>query len=117
MAPVINAVNLAIMNSGIEMKTHVASVQCFLNENGEFNLDSPKTYRTQIISRVNKSLQSPNPGAYFLFAFESINKKIVSVYTEGKFSAKQYTEAETLCRNASENIFQFYRETTKKFAN
>lgn len=70
-----------------------------------------------MISRVNKSLQSPSAGSYFLFVFESsADKKVVSVYTEGKFQAKQYTEAERLCRDACESVFQFYRDTTQRFA-
>lgn len=117
LAPVINAVNLAIMNSGIEMKTHVAAVQCFLTIDGKFHLDAPRSHRPSMISRVNKSLQSPSAGSYFLFVFESsADKKVVSVYTEGKFQAKQYTEAERLCRDACESVFQFYRDTTQRFA-
>ncbi|XP_058834511.1 exosome complex component RRP46 [Topomyia yanbarensis] len=97
----INAVCLALVNSGIEMKYLVAAVHSVLGEDGEITLDPDE-------------LQSKDARAKFTFVFESVRRNTVSIYTHGKFTPEQYHRALRMGTTAVEKVFDFYREIVVK---
>lgn len=99
----VNAVCLALLNGGIAMKFTVAGVHSILKENDEIVLDPD-------------SKESINALAHFTFVFDSLQRNVVAVNTQGKFNMAQYNDALTICRAASEKIFEFYREIISKRA-
>lgn len=98
----INAACLALMNSGMSMKMLLAGVHCILDENSELVLDPDQ-------SRCEKALAS------LTFVFDSINKNTIATHTTGRFTIGQYNDALIQCKQASDTIFQFYRDAIKKF--
>ncbi|CRL06150.1 CLUMA_CG019021, isoform A [Clunio marinus] len=117
LACAINAVNLAIMNSGLEMKFHMAAIHCGLDSDDNLNIDPeyvPKANLT--FSRIQRSSRSQNFKGNFTFVFDSTKKSLIGVNTDGKFTIQQYNEAQKLCKDASRKIFDFYREMVKKYA-
>ncbi|KAE8745143.1 hypothetical protein FOCC_FOCC008209 [Frankliniella occidentalis] len=103
LACAINAGCLALMNSGLSMKFLVAAVHCMINKTGEVILDPD-----------NKQLK--DSCASLMFAFDNVDKNIVSSSTHGRFTEAQYQEALLRCRTASTEIFQLYRDMVKKYA-
>ncbi|XP_055616065.1 exosome complex component RRP46 [Toxorhynchites rutilus septentrionalis] len=97
----INAVCLALMNSGIEMKHLVAAVHCVIDEKGHITLDPDE-------------LQSKHPRAKFTFVFENVSKNTVSIYTHGKFTLAEYHEVLRMATGAVEKVFNFYGEIIAK---
>ncbi|CAD7092736.1 unnamed protein product [Hermetia illucens] len=97
----VNAVCLALLNGGIAMKFTVAGVHSILKENDEIVLDPD-------------SKESINALAHFTFVFDSLQRNVVAVNTQGKFNMAQYNDALTICRAASGKIFEFYREIISK---
>lgn len=91
----INAVCLALMNSGIEMKYLVAAVHCILRKDGEIVLDPDE-------------LQSKDSLAKFTFVFENCTRNTVSIYTHGKFTTEQYHRTLKMAEEAVEKVFEFY---------
>lgn len=89
------------MNSGMSMKMLLAGVHCILDDNGELVLDPDQ-------SRCEKALAS------LTFVFDSF-KKVVATYTTGRFTLGQYNDALIQCKQASDTIFQFYRDAIRKF--
>ena len=51
-----------------------------------------------------------------MFAFDSIDKNVVSSCTYGRFTETQYQEALLKCRSACTEIFQLYRDIVVKYA-
>lgn len=86
------------------MKFLVAAINCAINENGDCILDPD-----------NK--QETNVQAQLTFVFDSVNKHTVAIHTTGKYTIAQYNDAMAMCREASNNVFTFYREVIGKFAN
>ncbi|XP_034238336.1 exosome complex component RRP46 [Thrips palmi] len=103
LACAINAGCLAIMNSGLPMRFLVAAVNCMIHENGDIILDPDEK-------------QLKESCAVMTFAFDNVNKNIVSSSTDGSFSETQYQEAILKCRSACDEIFQLYRDIVKKYA-
>ncbi|XP_058445397.1 exosome complex component RRP46 [Malaya genurostris] len=97
----INAVCLALVNSGLEMKYLVAAVHSVLGENDKITLDPDE-------------LQSKDARAKFTFVFESVGRKTVSIYTHGKFTSDQYHRALRMSTAAVGKIFDFYQEIVAK---
>lgn len=93
----INAVCLALMNSGIEMKYLVAAVHSILRDDGEIVLDPD-------------ALQSKDARAKFTYVFENCTKNTVSIYTHGKFTTEQYHRALRMSEQAVAKVFDFYGE-------
>jgi exosome complex component RRP46 len=105
------------MNSGLETKFLIAAVHCGLDNKDKLIIDPdyvPNSNHT--FSRSQKSSKSSNFKGNFTFVFDSQNKSVIGVNTDGKFTLKQYNDAQNLCREASRKIFDFYREMVKKYA-
>lgn len=104
------------MNSGLEMKFHMAAVHCGLDNKDELIIDPDYVPNANLsFSRIQKSSRSQNFKGNFTFVFDSLKQSVIGVNTDGKFSLKQYNEAQSLCREASRKIFDFYREIVKKY--
>lgn len=97
LACAINAGCLALMNTGLSMKFLIAAIHCMVSNDGEVILDPNE-------KQLKESCAS------LTFAFDNIEKKVVSSCTYGRFTETQYQEALLKCRSACEEIFQLYRK-------
>lgn len=105
------------MNSGLEMKFHMAAVHCGLDKEDNLVIDPDYVPNANLtFSRIQKSSKSQNFKGNFIFVFDSYKQSVIGVNTDGKFTVQQYNDAQKLCRQASKNIFDFYREIVKKYA-
>lgn len=98
LACVINAASLALVESDIDLKFMVAAVSCALNSDGITDLN-------------NLPISTDEPGATFVFAFDSVNKQVLAAHTTGSFSLQEYQEALEFCRIQCEQIFEFFKTT------
>ena len=114
----INACNVALLNSGIEMKSTLAAVHCVLDDKDNLIID-PVDYSddTPTFSRIQKAVRNSKYKADFTFVFESINESVISVNTNGTFTIHQYNNAQKLCKEASKKIFEFNYDLARKYAN
>lgn len=105
------------MNSGLETKFLIAAVHCGLDNNDKLVID-PDYVPNSILtfSRSQKSSRSSNYKGNFTFVFDSQKQSVIGVNTDGKFTLQQYNEAQSLCREASRKIFDFYRQMVKKYS-
>lgn len=105
------------MNSGLEMKFHIAAVHCGLDNEDNLIIDPEYVPNANLsFSRIQKSSRSQNFKGNFTFIFDSLKQSVIGVNTDGKFTLQQYNEAQKLSRQASRKIFEFYREIVKKYA-
>lgn len=105
------------MNSGLEMKFHMAAVHCGLDNDDNLVIDPDYVPNSNLtFSRIQKSSRSENFKGNFTFVFDSLKQSVIGVNTDGKFTLQQYNQAQSLCRQASRKIFDFYREIVKKYA-
>jgi exosome complex component RRP46 len=117
LACAINAVYLAIINSGLETKFLIAAVHCGLDNNNKLIVDPDYVPNSNLtFCRSQKSSHNPNYKANFTFVFDSLKKSVIGVNTDGKFTLQQYNEAQNLCREASRKIFDYYRSIVEKYA-
>lgn len=96
-ASVINATCLALLDSGIDLKFLVAAGSCFLDHNDDLQIDIPHS-------------QLEEPKATFVFAFDNIDKRIITSHTTGVFSSELYQKAIDLCRVQCDEIFKFFKD-------
>lgn len=93
----INASCLALLNAGIDMKFLIAGVGCVLGEDD--------------ILRINPGpLQYAHSKAIFEFVFESVDYKLLASHTSGSFTLDIYENALKKCREASGQVFSFYKK-------
>lgn len=105
------------MNSGLEMKFHMAAVHCGLDLDDNLMVDPDYVPNANLtFSRIQKSTRSQNFKGNFTFVFDSLKLSVIGVNTDGKFSLQQFNEAQKTCRDASRKVFDFYREIVKKYA-
>lgn len=97
----INAVCLALLNSGIDMRFSIAAVTCTLSKKGEFQLD-PGLFELE------------NAMAVFVFVFDSNEGQIVGTHTTGTFGVTHFKEAQQRCKKASAEIFDYYKHILKQ---
>ncbi|GLH16465.1 Exosome complex exonuclease RRP46 [Gryllus bimaculatus] len=62
-----------------------------------------------------KFLVAAGSKASLTFVFDSAKKNLVASHTSGVFSQEQYHESLLKCRQASCEIFEFYRSLVKKY--
>lgn len=108
--------NLALINSGLEMKFHMAAVHCGLDNDENLQIDPdyvPNANSTY--SRIQKGKSNKYKGN-FTFVFDNVKQSVIGVNTDGKFTISQYNDAQKLCRQASSKLFDFYKEMIKKYA-
>ena len=100
------------------MNFTTAAIHCAIDEDDNVIVDPEydEVDECLIFTRTQKPKRSSKFKADFTFVFDSINKSMIAVHTNGRFTLHQYREAEKLCRQASQNIFDFYCELTKKYS-
>lgn len=84
------------------MKSLLAGVHSAITTDGELVLDPEQSVCDHAVASLT-------------FVFDSVEKNVVAVHTNGRFTIGQYNDAVIQCRMASEKIFQFYRDAIKKF--
>ncbi|XP_030760125.1 exosome complex component RRP46-like [Sitophilus oryzae] len=93
----INAVCLACLDSGIDMKFLFGAVSYFLTKEEELTLTPP----------INES----SVKAMFVFVFNNTKGDVIASHTEGRFSIDQYKTALDICRDEVKKVFIFFKET------
>ncbi|KAK9309452.1 hypothetical protein QLX08_000931 [Tetragonisca angustula] len=101
----INAACLALINAGIPMKFTIAAVNCMIQEDSEDIILDPD------------NIQLQEAKAEFTFAFDSMDKNVICCYTTGCFTETEFLKAMDRCKQASQYVFDFYRNLVKKYAN
>lgn len=94
----INATCLALLDSGIDLKFMVAAGSCVLDDNGELQIEISTSPLAE-------------PKATFVFAFDSVEKRIIASHTTGSFSSDIYKSAIDLCRLQCVHVFKFFKST------
>ncbi|XP_014217264.1 exosome complex component RRP46 [Copidosoma floridanum] len=104
LACAINASCLALINSSVPMKYTFAAVCCMIDkESGSIIIDPSST-------QLKKSK------ATFTFAFDSLNKELICCQSSGKFKEEELIGAVEKCKEASQHLFDFYRDIVKRYA-
>lgn len=101
LASCINCCCLALLDASISMKCSVAAVNCCLLDDGTIVFDPTM--------KEEQSCQS-----CFTFVFDSENKDVVTTKAFGKFSSDDFQKCLSMCREASESVFKFYRDCIEK---
>lgn len=97
----INAACLSLLDSCVPMQYSVAAVCCIIDSQGKMIIDPTR--------KQEKTAKSS-----FTFVFESKHRNVITLSTIGIFSPQEHEECLHSCRQASSQIFNFYRETMKK---
>ncbi|XP_029041317.1 exosome complex component RRP46 [Osmia bicornis bicornis] len=105
LACIINAACLALINAAVPMKFTIAAVCCMIEENTDNIILDPN----------NNQLEDAR--AEFTYAFDSMNKDVICCHTVGQFTEAEFFETMDKCKQASQHIFDFYRNLVKKYAN
>ena len=100
----INAACLALLDAAIPLRHLVAGVACIITQEGELILDP--SLRQEKAARTT-----------MLLAFESENLHVISSRVHGAVSDEEYQTSVCACREASKDIFKFYREAMEKKLN
>lgn len=98
----VNASCLALLNSGLSMKSLLAGVHCVITNDNELVLDPDQSICDHAVASLT-------------FVFDSVQKNVVAAHTTGRFTIGQYNDAVTQCKHASEIVFKFYRDAIRKF--
>ncbi|KAL1513873.1 hypothetical protein ABEB36_003214 [Hypothenemus hampei] len=97
----VNAACLACLNAGVDMKFTFAAVSCFLNKFEEFSFVPP----------INEN----EVKALFVLVFNSTTGSIIASHTEGSFTTEQFQHGLKLCREQSQFVFKFFKESVINF--
>lgn len=101
LAACINSCCLALLDASVSMKCTMAAVNCCIDTNNEIILDPTKHQE-----EVAKSTLT--------FVFDSKDRNIVSILAEGKYTREQFQKCLVVCKEASESVFSFYRDSIKR---
>ena len=85
------------------MRYTIAAVNCIVDAEGQTILDPDHR-------------KSAECKAQLTIVFDSVERNIVAIHTTGKFTMGQYNDAMTMCREASQLVFQLYKDSVTKFA-
>ncbi|XP_059472932.1 exosome complex component RRP46 [Neocloeon triangulifer] len=99
----INASCLALMDSGLAMKFLFAAVTCGITNDNII-----------IVDPDGNKLKDCK--ATLTFAFDSIDKNVIASYTTGTFPIQVYNNGLEKCRQASDFLFDFYRDIVRKYS-
>lgn len=101
LATCINSCCLALLDASVSMKCTLAAVNCCINSEGEIILDPTKQEEESSKSTMT-------------FVFDSKDRNILTVVAQGKYTHEQFQKCLMVCKEASESIFTFYRDSVKK---
>ncbi|XP_053984647.1 exosome complex component RRP46 [Hylaeus anthracinus] len=105
LACTINAACLALINAAIPMKYTFAAVSCMIEtDTGNIILDP-------------NNAQLEDARAEFTYGFDGIKKDVICCHTAGRFTESEFFETMEKCKEASQYVFDFYRNLVKKYAN
>ncbi|XP_049878225.1 exosome complex component RRP46-like [Pectinophora gossypiella] len=99
----VNCVCLALLNSGIAMRSVFAAVSCAITDVGNIVLDPTPE-------------QVAAAHAQLSFVFDGRDRSLITAFTEGTFSTAAYNEALERCRAGSELVLAFYRDIVGKYS-
>ncbi|KAI7802765.1 exosome complex component RRP46 [Triplophysa rosa] len=97
----LNAACMALMDAGLPMSYLFCGVTCAITKEGQIITDP--TTRQEKESR-----------ALFTFAIDSVEHNVLMSTTKGSFSVKELQQCIAISHKASEQIFQFYRDSVKR---
>lgn len=97
----INAMCLALLDAAYPLHATFAAVSCTYDTEHKLILDPSAKQEASCACRMT-------------FVFESTEKNVVSCYTTGACSRTEHKKALGACKVASDEIFQFYRESMRK---
>ena len=100
-ASCLNAVCFALLDSGFPLKYLLAAVSAVITSDGHI-----------IVNATNDETDSAI--AVFTIVFESIDKKVVSMTTNGSFVLSQLEKVIELSEESGQKIFDFYRNSIEK---
>ena len=101
LASCLNGVCFALLDSGFPLKYLLAAVSAVITSDGQM-----------IVNATN--VETDSAVAVFTVVFESIDKKVVSVTTDGNFTFTQLQRIIELCKESGLKIFHFYRNSIEK---
>lgn len=93
---------MALLIGGVPLKYTVAAVCCAVNKAGEILVD-PDFGSTM------------DCNTFFTFAFDALDKDIITFHSVGSFKMQHFNDAYQKCREASSKIFDFYRKVMTDF--
>ncbi|XP_056622892.1 exosome complex component RRP46 [Triplophysa dalaica] len=97
----LNAACMALMDAGLPMSCLFCGVTCAITKEGQIITDP--TTRQEKESR-----------ALLTFAIDSVQRNVLMSTTTGSFSIKELQQCIAISQKASEQIFQFYRDSVKR---
>ncbi|XP_056334430.1 exosome complex component RRP46 [Danio aesculapii] len=97
----LNAACMALMDAGLPMSRLFCSVTCAISKEGQIITDP--TARQEKESR-----------ALLTFAIDSNERNVLMSSTTGSFSVQELQQCIAISQRASEQIFQFYRDSVKR---
>jgi len=92
---------MAMVDAGFPMKCLVCAVSCALSENGDVQLDPTLE-------------QEKSASAVMTFAFDSVNKNLMTSSTTGSFTVQEYEKCLEACRSAATKLFDFFRLSVER---
>ncbi|XP_026143989.1 exosome complex component RRP46 isoform X2 [Carassius auratus] len=97
----LNATCMALMDAGLPMSHLFCSVTCAISKDGQIITDPT-------------ALQEKESRALLTFAIDSVEHNVLMSSTKGSFSLQELQRCIAISQRASEQIFQFYRESVKR---
>ncbi|XP_030622248.1 exosome complex component RRP46 [Chanos chanos] len=97
----LNAACMALIDAGLPMSSLFCGITCAINTEG------------QIITDPSVQ-QEKESRALLTFAIDSVERKVMMSSTKGSFSVKELQQCIAVSQKASEEIFQFYRDSVKR---
>ncbi|KAK5869122.1 hypothetical protein PBY51_010077 [Eleginops maclovinus] len=97
----LNAACMALMDAGLPMNCLFCGVTCAINADSEIITDPT-------------AAQEKESRALMTFAIDSKEQRVMMSYTTGSFSVHELQQCIAVSQKASENIFQFYRDSVRR---
>ena len=98
LASCLNSVCFALLDSGFPLKYLLAAVSAIITTDGHIIVNAT-------------TAETDSAVAIFTIVFESIDKKVVSVTTDGNFTFTELQKAMDLCDESVDKILDFYKNS------
>ncbi|XP_034405128.1 exosome complex component RRP46 isoform X2 [Cyclopterus lumpus] len=97
----LNAACMALMDAGLPMSCLFCGVTCAINADGQIITDPT-------------AVQEKESRAVMTFAIDSTKRRVMMSSTKGSFSVHELQQCIAVSQEASEKIFQFYRDSVSR---
>ena len=97
----INAACLALLDAAVPLRALFAAVSCVVLPDGQVILDPDNKQEREV-------------QAHMTFVFESQGHSVISSRSVGTVTSAQYQTCLLACQEASQQIFQFFRQATER---